>query len=260
MSGPAGDRYSIAASSRVGCHPHQTYVRPRRLQPRCHKLRLARQHRPANHLTMETLLHSRHVVKNTRPVHRQSRSRHFVSFRPSVPFSQPAMDAAPRLALGVSAMDDRSTGRCGCRHGPRKKSHRRQRPPQKGGTALKLGGFGELRTGLGGEGTTPRPPPTSMTMVGRGFAPSQVANTVHQPKSFAMFIILCPRQNCHLFNLLFFFSRDLRRPWSYSYSPLLLPLHLLWVLASCLSYNVESVDLTANLGLQVPIHVFAHLK
>lgn len=137
-------------------------------------------------LEMETLLHSRHVVKNTRPVHRQSRSRHFLSFRPSVPFSQPAMDAAPRLALrqrdgrsinGPLWMSSRAT----------EKSHRRQRPPQKGGTALKLGGFGELRTGLGGEGTTPRPPPTSMTMVGR--APSQVANTVHQPKSFAMFII-----------------------------------------------------------------------
>lgn len=88
-------------------------------------------------------------------------------------------------------------------------------------------------------------------MVGRGFAPSQVANTVHQPKSFAMFIILCPRQNCHLFNLLFFFLETYGGHGRILILPFCFPLHLLWVLASCLSYNVESIS-PRTLGFKFP--------
>lgn len=66
-----------------------------------------------------------------------------------------------------------------------------------------------------------------------------------------MFIILCPRQNCHLFNLLGFFSLEMET--MVVFSPFAFPSTYCW----CLQIVHRRVHLTVTLGLQIPIHAFA---
>lgn len=89
---------------------------------------------------MKTFLHFRHVVKNTRPIDRV-----ILSLGHLFLFLSSAMDAAPRLAsASARPMDDRSTGRCGCHHGPQKKPLAPPAKRRNRAETQNFGGFGEL--------------------------------------------------------------------------------------------------------------------